>query len=365
MPGSWKSKKEVIGLDFGTAGFKIIQGGWNGEVWTARNAAFASVPAALPKDKDERIKLLKERLAGALGNGSFTGREVVSSLSASVWQCKSLRLPPMPTNELQTAVEWEAADRLNLGSDHYVQFYDAGEVQQGEDVKREVIVLTTSHEAVDEHVQVLAGCGLTPTAIDVAPSALAFAVAHQDNDAAADQATQFTLDIGAQSSSVVISRRGRVLFFKSIAIGVHQFDQAIADALKIPLEEASQLRTQSGTAMDATSGDTTGQAVQDAMRPVISELARETALCMRYYSVTFRGYRPDALVLTGGGAHSFAIHERMAQDVGMEVVPFDKLTQFDFSSIDGRASTLASSCWTVAAGLALRPTVQQTKRGAA
>lgn len=365
MSGKWKPKRGPLGLDFGASSFKIIQGGWNGDVWTAKEAAFQSIPVTLPQDKVERSCLLKERLAGALSGASFNGREVISSLPASLWQCKSLRLPPMPTNELRTAVEWEAADRLHLGSDNYIQFYDAGEVQQGEDVKREVIVLATTHEVVDEHVDVLSGCGLTPIAIDIAPSALAYALANR-GDSEEGTVTQFTVDVGAQSSKVVISRHGRVLFFKTIGIGVEQLDQAISNTLKVSIEEASQLRHTNQQSQDGLqASESAGQAVSDAIRPIISDLAREVALCLRYYSVTFRGYRPEALVVTGGGANTVTLVERFAQEVGLTVTPFGDLPQFDFSSISGRAASLPTSCWTVAAGLSLRPTAQQGMRGAA
>lgn len=366
MPGKWKSKQTPIGLDFGTYGFKVIQGSWDGETWHAISAAIEPLPLALPQDKAERTCLLKERLAGALANGSFNGKDVVSSIPASMWQCKSLRLPPMPRNELRTAVEFEAADRLHLGTDHYIEFYDAGEVQQGEDVKREVIVLAVSHAVIDEHVEVLASCGLSPLAIDITPSALAEALSSKDN-ADSESAIQFTLDIGAVASKVVISRHGRVLFYKSIAIGVQAFDEAISNALKTPTEESSLLRRDS--VRTDTSGsenrDSASIAVADALRPVLTDLAREVGLCLRYYSVTFRGFRPSELIVTGGGADTVLLQDRLAQEAGIGVTLFQGMPNFNFSALAGRASAAPTSCWTVAAGLTMRPVVQNEKRGAA
>src|SRR5438045_7899881 len=52
----------------------------------------------------------------------------------------------------------------------------------------------------------------------------------------------------------------------------------------------------------ASSANTVRQAVHDAIRSTVEELAREIALCLRYYSVTFRGQRPGKLRLLGGEA---------------------------------------------------------------
>jgi hypothetical protein len=42
--------------------------------------------------------------------------------------------------------------------------------------------------------------------------------------------------------------------------------------------------------------------VFDATRSTMEELGREIGLCLRYYSVTFRGQRPNKLRLLGGEA---------------------------------------------------------------
>jgi hypothetical protein len=44
------------------------------------------------------------------------------------------------------------------------------------------------------------------------------------------------------------------------------------------------------------------QAVYDATRSTIEDLAREVSLCLRYHSVTFRGQRPSRLRVLGGEA---------------------------------------------------------------
>ena len=49
--------------------------------------------------------------------------------------------------------------------------------------------------------------------------------------------------------------------------------------------------------------DPVRQAVFDATRSIMEDLAREISLCLRYYSVTFRGHRPNRVRLVGGEAN--------------------------------------------------------------
>jgi hypothetical protein len=83
----------------------------------------------------------------------------------------------------------------------------------------------------------------------------------------------------------------------------------VARKLGISLDEAQALRqrladAETGDVGDADQGrrDPVRQAVFDATRPLAEELGHEIALCLRYYSVAFRGQRPNRLKLVGGEA---------------------------------------------------------------
>ena len=50
------------------------------------------------------------------------------------------------------------------------------------------------------------------------------------------------------------------------------------------------------------------QAVFDAGRSIMEDLGREVSLCLRYFSVTFRGQRPEKVRLVGGEACDPHLH---------------------------------------------------------
>src|SRR5207244_10653265 len=104
--------------------------------------------------------------------------------------------------------------------------------------------------------------------------------------------------------------RGRdISFIKGIEIGSLNLQEAVSKKLGITLDEARALRRRlieaapgPGMSLDAARKDSVRQAVFDATRNTMEQLGPEIALSLRYYSVTFRGQRPNKVRLLGGEA---------------------------------------------------------------
>ncbi len=104
----------------------------------------------------------------------------------------------------------------------------------------------------------------------------------------------------------------------------------------------------------------------EAIRTPVNELAKEIGLCLRYYSVTFRGGRPGQVELVGGEAAQPRLPELIAEQLEVDVALGKPLAGIELSSsqiaIERRGS---QSEWAVAAGLALRRVGSGRLRGVA
>lgn len=378
MRGGWFDRSICpIGVDLGTHSVKLVQ-------LRARDGRYDVIAAGetllgddLPDAPAQRHTAITERIRVAFEEGGFVGRRAVSALPVSDVQYKNLRLPMMPPNELPEAIRWEAAERLNLATDDAeIRYYDAGEVRQGEEVRREIILMAAATGVIDGHLQLLLDVGLQPLAIDAAPGALARLLATHQPGKSADDA-DVLLDVGYHSSKAIIARHGRVIFFKLIDIGGEQFDQAVAERLNISLPDAREMRRRLQVGhgdndagheqrlFGASRRDTIERAMFEAMRPIIGELARELGLCMRYYSVTFRGRRPEQVLLTGGEATEPQMLRVLQDEGNVAAKVLDPFAAFggNVANLEGCSGALA-----VAAGLSMRPTTRsqsQRERGAA
>jgi type IV pilus assembly protein PilM len=380
IAGWFNRNRSPIGLDIGSSHIRMIQLEKQGASWSVAAAASARLPDDLPLQGPVRTAALTQTIQDMRVHHPFQGRKVVSALPAASVQCKNLRLPRMPREELTAAVEWEASDRLHLPIDSLrLQYLDAGEIRQGEELRHEIILLAASHQDIEEHLQVLCSCDLTPQAIDSTPTALARCISG-GHDLPADVQTQVVLDVGQTNAKITIVRQGRIVFFKIIQIGGNTFDHALAQQLQLPLTEASQLRKSclkqmDRDASDASSGEVlfgvskrenVSRAVYESLRGCVGDLAREVGLCLRYYSVTFRSRRPDTLILTGGEAGQTHLPQLLADGAELAVQSCETLDQLDWSRVPGGApAEVPVGSWAMAAGLAMRSDSLLSIKGAA
>ena len=369
-----KSNYGPIGLNLGTYGARILQLERVGDGWRARAAASTTFTPA--SDSEGRAETLAAVIRQLYGSATFIGRKIVSCLPPCDVQVKNLRLPRMSADELKSAVKREASDRLRLDSDSYtMQFFDAGEVRQADEVREEVIGLAASTSVINDHLALLAEYDLEPVAIYAAPSALArFVDCNCINDDLAPP--RVVLDVGYSSSKVIICRGRRVVFFKLVDIGGRTFDEALADNLNMSRQDAAQLR-RSQTNPSLTDGtgkppvgsqrhDNIDREVYDALRPIVSELVREVSLYLCYYSVTFRGNRPDTIALVGGEAYQPHLVELLSNNDPGKVEVIAPLQNVDVSNVERLAPTDWSlSEWALVVGLAMCQVIGARKRGAA
>ncbi|MEM6506861.1 MAG: hypothetical protein AAF711_15590, partial [Planctomycetota bacterium] len=108
----------------------------------------------------------------ALRRGKFAGKLAVSALPAELLRYKTLRMPPMPEEDMAQAVAWEAAERFQLTDDQSLQHYRAGQVNQGNEKREEIILLAAENHAVYDHAMAVKQAGLQPIAIDATAAAL-------------------------------------------------------------------------------------------------------------------------------------------------------------------------------------------------
>jgi len=352
-PGSSYSP---IAVDFGAQTLRLLQMVSRGGQWQVSAFATRSMPTDPKQSTKERTEALSELIHSALGDGRFKGCRAICGLPASAVHYKNIRLPKMPPDELNAAILFEASDRLDYKPDRYaVQYFDAGEIRQGEETREEVIILAASHKTIDQHLEALTHGGLEPVALEPAPSALArFSqlLAHQD-----DEGLVVVIDVGYTTSKVAITRNGRVVFFKLVNVGGQTLDQKIAERLDMPLADATDVRIRlaeqpSPEGESADRRPNVQRAVAEAMRHGMEELGREVGLCLRYYSVTFRGKRPSAAFLVGGQAGDDHLRQMLQESTGIEIRPAPPLESLIGHPVEDDA--MSSGDWAVAVGLALR-----------
>jgi type IV pilus assembly protein PilM len=306
-----KTNKYPIGIDIGAYAVRMAQLSERGSGAVVTASYMHPLDPTLPLQGALRERAIAQAIEAGMSQGQFKGNNVVMSLPANAVIYKNIRIPIMPPNEIRQAVHWEATDRLHLSLDNVeLQYLNVGEVRQGEEQKQEIIILAVKKQLIEQHVEVLSQNNLIPVAVEAAPSALArWANYHQATDA--DEQAVVILDLGYDYSKILICRHGRVLFYKQIDAAGRQINEFLANKLNLGIQDIDEARinilkretqeSEEGDASTAKPGDATiGRTLIDAQRLISTELTREISLCLRYFSVTFRGHRPERAWVTGG-----------------------------------------------------------------
>ncbi len=357
-----RSQVQPIGLDIGFDSIKMLQLETTGQTLSVVAAARQQFPEEVRAQPHLRLPLAVDMIRKMLRGGGFVGRDVVTSLPREIVHVKNLRLPMIPPHELAGAVEFEARNIFTFDTDKgHVEHCIAGEVRQGADVKQELIVLAARNEDVNNFLEQLHRSGAVVVSLDIEPFALYRTIERFIRRREEESDVHVLVDVGARRTQVVIGRGREISFLKPIEIGSLHMLEAVSGKLGITFDEARALRRRLAEAgpldpVEAAKNDPVRRAVFDAGRSIMEDLGREISLCLRYFSVTFRGQRPDKLRLVGGEACDPQLHNVLNAALPIPVETSRPLYSVDTSKMKPSDRRGMMCEWSLALGLGMRLT---------
>ncbi len=359
---SMRHRAGPIAIDFGSHTLRVMQLGADDrrtEVIAAACRVYPSPARGAAHQPGEIIEALRAILRGQ----KFVGRQAVSALGERQLLVKNIRLPEMPEAEFASAARFEAGERIaGLGDDAEIRFIPAGFVAADAEPQQEVIVLAAPASVVRRHLELLSEAGLESAGIDAAPSAL-FRPFERYLDRSEDQEqVNVFVDVGWSGTRIVITRGNRIVFTRWFEMGGATFDRLVASSLSLELAKAGELRRQvaevrsGGVEHGPRIDPATTENVDKAVRPAWEKLGREISLCLRYYAVTFRGARPDAVTCVGGESLNSLGLEHLSEVIGLHCrvgSPLRNMTFADALPVHEGRGPMAD--WTTALGLSMKP----------
>jgi type IV pilus assembly protein PilM len=342
-----KHRASPIGVDIGSRSVKLLQ--LSADHSRVVGAARWDIERAADTPSEKDLALTSDAIRQAMAGRQFRGRDAVLCLGARDLFVQNIRVPKGKPEELEQIVQQEAAGRLPYAiNEAELRFTEAADVRQGEQTKREVILLAVHRPSLELAIESVIDAGLRPIAVEVEPYALLRCYAKQfRRDQDREQRAMF-INVGASNTAVVIAQGGDALFIKYLNIGGRHMDQSVADQLKLSLADATSLRRHNGDRRADAQDPEVARSIAECLRPIIDELAGELSMCVRYHSVTFRGKPLMRLVLSGGEA-SESLAAELESRLDLKAELGEPLRSFENAGQAGRKTQ-----WDIATGLALR-----------
>ena len=332
------------------------------------NGTLSVTGAAVVKDQmnQSQPEVCGDALRAALVTGGFIGRNCVISIPRSEVWTQAARLPVMPDAEFAEAVAWECADRFGVERSQLQCDWRYAGQENGD--RQEVLMIAVSRQSLDWRLDAALSAGLRPVAVDTGFAGVARLFSRHYRRDADTSRTRAVLDIGPGAAMLMELRGDSVAFCMPIPIGGRPLDAQVAQRLDMDQSEACELR-QARLGRTTTLDPSTDGAVAEAVRPILADLSYLAMRCLRHYSVSVRGERPEYMLLSGTEAGEPGLADMLSATCRVKMMEDD---------VSGCLASLQAGLtqalpvypgpvtgWAPVAGLSLRGLNIRTRRKAA
>jgi type IV pilus assembly protein PilM len=339
----------VFGLDIGSHSIKVCElSGSPGKIKVERFGVFTLSEAAIVEDEIQKPSEIIDGINFAIKQSNIKSKVVCIGLYGPNTMTKRLNTPDGTKEEIEDHVLWEAEQYITFGADDSkIDFFIMGENEVG---GKDTLVAAAKNDLIENFLEVVKASKLKARFVDLNVIALS----NLFEEVAKDNIDEFSsgtllLDFGAQTTKVVIYKRGGPVFTKEIPIGGGLITEEIQRQMGVSYEEAEDLKT---------TPDENGNLPEEIFNIINTQLDQQLAEIKKninFYVTQGSAEKVHYCFVTGGSSLLPGLVDKLAAVTG---VPVEKLDVFSSIGIDerkvGKNLDQLAAIAPVAIGLALR-----------
>ncbi|TFC04614.1 type IV pilus assembly protein PilM [Cryobacterium mannosilyticum] len=339
----------VVGIDIGSVAVRAVEVSDAGKA-NPLLVRYHQVP--LPEGAVSRGEVLEPNTVAAAikqlwSSGGFKSKNVVLGMGNHRVLARDLTVPKMSIKRIRESLPFQVQDMLSVPvADALLDFYPISETEGEGGPQINGLLVAAVKDAVLGNVKAVELAGLTPVEVDLIPFALSrsiFRGARTD-----DPVVQ--IDVGAGTTTVVVSYAGVPQFVRLIPTGGDDLTQALMLRLTITADEAEELKRSLGLA-EAAPGN---EAAVTVIREVTTELLNSLRNTVNYFVNTRQNVPVTRIVLTGGGARLRGFAEALTEVTRLPVLAPDVAGTIGLGrGVNAEALKETQGTYLVALGLAL------------
>ncbi len=362
---------EALGLEVGAANLKLVEIGASPP--TLRGYAIRPTPhGAIHGGNINDPSLIAAELREMVAEMQTRKKYVVASVSNLAVITRIIQVPKMGEKELEEAIYWEAERYIPFPIDEVVLDYEPLDplTEVPDDAQVDVIIAAARLETITQLVETLKEARLEPVVLDIKPFAGMRTVENYLSGGSNDGSEPVTvfLEVGAESSSLVLSRGTRLLMNRNLNISGNDFTEAISKSFGLDFDSAEEIKRDYGLAtiptedeeslldFDADRERFNPARMYDAIRPVLVDFTTELRRSLEFFRVQVGDIHIDKGFIAGGGSKLRGLPGILGEALGLQLESVDPWagllineSQFDVSDLHNMAPE-----FTVPVGLGLR-----------
>lgn len=341
--GLIKGDSAHVGLDIGTTGLRLVQ--LRPSKGNPSLVTYSGVPVD-PRLVESDAKADQQKLAEIIKELFHTSRattkNTVVGLPSSKIFASLVDFPKMSSQELEKAISYQAEQYIPMPLEEAkLDWLVIGESEDKS--KQEVLLVAAPHTLTETYLEIMDMAGLELVALEPDAFGLVRSLVPNLNIAVA------VLDIGANSTDLVIMAGGTPRLIRSVSVGGQTLIKAASHNLGVDEEQAGQFLYKFGLTQSKLEGQ-----IFKAIKSGIDMLTSELDKSNKFFTSRYKNLKIEKIVLTGGSSTLPELPTYLANATGLPVeignawsrIRFDVSTQDQLMSI--------SNQFAVANGLALR-----------
>ncbi len=344
--------KTIVGVDISASGLRAVElsGTSKDRPVLLRHHSVPLPAGAVARGEVVERRTVATAMKQLWSGGGFTSKDVVLGIGNSRVFARNLSVPKASLKIIRESLPFQVQQMIPFpAEDAVLDFYpinegmgDAGPVVNG-------LLVAAVRDAVLGNVGAVQLAGLNTLDVDLIPFALSrvFLRGYRSHGTAA------VIDIGANTTTVVVSTDGVPQFIRIIPTGGTELTTALAGRLSIEPAQAEMLKRTVGFGANAQRPE--DRNVGGAINEIMSEFMASVRTTLTY----FAGAQPTAtitrIILTGGGSSLPGLANALSEVTRLPVAIGDPLESVTVRG-RGKQSKLGNgvgASLAVAMGLAL------------
>jgi type IV pilus assembly protein PilM len=350
----------VWGIDMGQCALKAIRLEMKDGQVVATAFEYIEHPKILSQPDADPDELTRDALTQFLSRNSIRGDLIAISVSGQNGLARFVKLPPVDQKKVAEIVKFEAKQQIPFPLEEVVwdfQSLSTGEVVDGMALETEIGLFAMKRDSVNRAVSQFKEVNIEVHLVQMAPLALCNFVAYdllgKDTGNTAEEADDehaciVALEIGTDSSNLVITDGARIIWQRPIPIGGNHFTRALTKELKLTFAKAEHLKRNAAKSPEL-------KKILTALKQVLNDFVGEVQRSLGYFTNTHRNAQIQSMIGLGNAFRLPGLQKFLQEKLQLEVHKLTELNRASGESVTA-APTFAENIMTFAVpyGLALQ-----------
>jgi type IV pilus assembly protein PilM len=329
----------MLGIDIGSYWIKVLELNLTGTGPQIKKLVKKQLPPEMRKadrNPEAVAKLIKECLA----EEGISSGDVVIMVSGSQVFVRRITMPPMPREELDEVIPFEATKQVSFSVEQLeVDYIIVGEKKVDGIKNQDILLVATPKEVIEQQKAIISVAGLKTVAVTVAPMVLW--KAFQLSKKTYQERVIALLDIGHERTTISLLNNGILEFTRTINLGGEEVTNALmteplapedGSSRMLTYKEAESIKIEYGLSPSTSTTTKEGMALDQLprlMSPFLERLSNEIKTSFDFYMTEFQVTNVEKVIMSGGGSGLRGLREFLAGNLGIDTELADPFQSAD------------------------------------